>query len=318
MSLAKTRLSRMSRIGVGLVGLPCMIMIMACGSDEMPSVTDLGFRAEGSILDHMVAEGVAHALSDEGWFQTPSSTVPGSADVRLATEVARDLFARFGPHFRPTLEAQSGRTIDFSRLEPMGRVFFSETPFEPLDPEEPLAIRAAFGSYYVVTFGYDSYATVSMAISEYASELPVVDGVYRMPPQSGNIVRIIGIDPYQTYGSPIAPEGRIASLLQDSGARLARVPRFIRQGWDWAPQYGSWLVELDRAIAVQSQDGSTKQTRALFLDRDGSWRLPGGIPAQPRLAGELPGRSQALHLLVKPGLQVPGGAVTLPGGAAAP
>lgn len=151
-------------VGSGVV-LFLMLAVSAC-ADDHPSKALLEpvVRAEAPLASDIVEAVPPRWLSSEGFFEALPSNTPHSADPDLALEVAVDLVSRLGPFFRPTLEAQAGRAIDIPRLEPVGRVYLAESPYESIPITEPLGLRAALGSYYIIPFGYDGESLVSVAV----------------------------------------------------------------------------------------------------------------------------------------------------------
>jgi hypothetical protein len=134
----------------------------------------------------------------------------------------------------------------------------------PDDVSDP--VRRAYGSWWLVSLcDPSSAATVSVAVSVYATALEIVDGRLVFPFSQGNEFLMLGI-PRELGTLPVSPEDAVAAVATASSALVSAVPALEAPlPSDGMPQMARWHVVLDHPSALRAVQGSTLHRRADYF-----------------------------------------------------
>jgi hypothetical protein len=267
---------------------PFVLMVAAvisgCGDDSrrLPAapVPEADTRAA-------LTTAVSAELDEQGLFRLGGPTAPPQPVIDESRARALALaFAR--THVRgmqATLERDHGASIDVASLAPCGRVFYAETPFEPLPAEVPSFYHRMYGPWWLVTLcGRGRTAQVSVAVSGYADELQVIEGRLAYPSVSGGEFRVLGIPRARHDALPLSPERAVQLAAQLTKHRVAAVPELVAPGPAFYPQTARWHLKLEAPAAIRVRRGTQLVTREAGDVFAGVVRFV--LAAQPSLAAE--------------------------------
>jgi hypothetical protein len=221
-------------------------------------------------LSRFLAGDAATRLDASGALVMPAEPPTRSSRPTVSRAQAQQLaavFARqFGPLIRSTIERDHRGPIDFAHLTLCGRVFYADAPLEDLPDKVSDPVRRSYGSWWLVTLCDPSnMATVSIAVSVYATGLTIVDGRLRFPFSQGSEFVMLGI-PRRLGALPVSPEDAVAAVATTSSALVAAVPTLEAPlPTDGMPQMARWHVVLDHPSSLRVVQGSTVHRRADYF-----------------------------------------------------
>jgi hypothetical protein len=226
-------------------------------------------RPDDSGVDRAYVTGAAAAALDaDGRFRLETGSGwqrPELSEVQAAA--LADVYAfRLAPTLPSWFERHRGAKIDFASLRRCGRAFYAFSPYvEP--PDALLAGRVnAVASRWMFTYcdGEESPA-ISVAVATTATHLRIVNGRIDGSTWRGMEFHGAGI-PLGTT-APILPERAAERLAQESGARVASVPRLMLTGVGYFPQSARWMLDLDRDVTARNPQGVGRSGRQFFVGR---------------------------------------------------
>jgi hypothetical protein len=192
-----------------------------------------------------------------------------------AAELAIAWARTYGRYFRPYLERDHARSIDFNALEVVSPVWYAASVYEPVPPEAHPAYRHAFGPHYLLYLGKGDEPVLGVSVAAFARSSIDPSGTLVDPPDSGNEVIAYGVPPGWGFSLPVSAEQAVRIAAEASGARVAEAPQMMNPDRDHHPYWARWKVSLDRAVTVRPRSGApARATRELYVGRRGVVELP--------------------------------------------
>jgi hypothetical protein len=235
------------------------------------------------------------------------------SDEQAARDLAPAYINTFAslPEFREPLELQRGAPINLVALRAAMRVEFAETPYEVLPDSAPRWLRRSLGSAFVVRLTEAGVPAVAVSVARHATELFVVDGRVRFPPDAGGEFQAFGMRADPGYSSPIGPERATEVAARLTGAKITELPILLRPLSRFAMTFARWKLVLDREITVvERATGIERRTQVLYVGLQPIAGVPGGNPAALFIASaEQPGedtlQAGATYTIgIRPGIPV--------------
>ena len=247
---------------------PCALSLIttlaACSAD-----TPTQAAATPSAVRQAVTGAAAAALGNDGRIQL--SATPSAGGERELTAQEAVLFTdswvrHYAPTIRSWLESTHGARLDMRSLTNCGRALYARSAFEPPPKSIPNVYRRVHGPWWLLTYcDADGLPSVSVAISAWATELSMLDGILHFPSVSGTEFVAIGIPLGQVGEYPSSPEAAILKATGQTGARVSEVPELITPlPTEGPPQLARWRVTLERPSSVHARSGD-RETRELFF-----------------------------------------------------
>jgi hypothetical protein len=193
------------------------------------------------------------------------------------------------PGILPAIEKERRAGIDPSQLHSCGRTFYAEPSVEPLPATVTPAIRRAYGPWWLVTLcGKAGSPEVSIAVSAFATDLSIRNGLLVYPPDGGEFFHPLGIPIDRSDGIPGPPEDAIAQLADRTGLRINQLPHLVFLPRT-LPQRGYWRLMLEAPGEFNTTDRVTRQSEIVYYSTDaegphrghrGSWLETQGDPRE--------------------------------------
>lgn len=263
--------------------LVCAALLAACndqGSDPPP-------LDSGDIRTFVTAE-VAQQLAPEGSFPLlPPDPEPYPQISReRGAEIALAWARTYGRFFRPYLERDHGRRIDFDALRVVSPVWYAGAVYEPVPANVHPGYRNAFGPHYILYLGSEGEPVLGVSVAAFAQSYVDAKGLLADPARSGNEVIAYGVPPGWGFSMPVSPEQAVRIVGTASGARAAEPPDLINPHRDYHPYHAKWKVSLERPVAVRTRaGGGTRTTREIYVGSRGELLVPRTV--QPNEGGRL-------------------------------
>lgn len=195
------------------------------------------------------------ALQDDGRFALVTPVRPNEITAIRAQQLALAWAKDIGPQLRNSLEEEHDAKIDFAKLRPCGRVFYADTPFEPVSADIPLGVRRWVASHWLVGLcGPNGELTVSLAVAALATDLEIVGGSLGLSqPDGGNEFFAMGVP--ADWDSPVglSPERAVAQLAEATGKRVTAVPTLLGAAPAEAyPQGAVWRLDVESPASLKT------------------------------------------------------------------
>jgi hypothetical protein len=246
------------------------------GAKPRPLVT-----ADTSLL---TAE-VATALQD-GKFALAGPDATDQVSEPQARAIARAWIREGLPYLVRRLEQQRGASIDKHGLRDCPRVYYGESPYEPLsDVSDAGVARRTYGPWWLVPLCAGGEPQVLLGIAAYATNIRLENGSIRLPKYAGAefVWRSVPVG----GDLPVPPEAAANEVARATGSKVASVPRLILPNFrDGSPAAARWSMSVRPAPAVGVNGRAVSRPTNLFLGPDG----PGGyeVAALQRAAADQP------------------------------
>lgn len=236
-------------------------------------------RWDVSTLQAHLAGSALLALGSDGRFAPEAvggTAAPREVPRDRAAPLAAAFLETFGRGFLEGLQEEHGGPVDIRALEPCGRVFLAETPYEAFPPDTPPWVRRVHGSWWLVTFcGPRRDRQVSVAVSALATRVEIDDTggvVYPFDDQS-TLFLVLGI-PRRLGELPPEPEHAILAASRVAGKKVVAVPRLIAPAVGSFPQVARWQIVLEQDASLPlAERVSTRVTDTLYYGVE-SFRTP--------------------------------------------
>jgi hypothetical protein len=255
-------------------------VLPAIGCRSEPPTARPSVMEQGPLARYVTPELAARVTADgEFALSRPPFESPEEIGEAQARELAR-LWARDFAFMREDeLEESRGAQIDVRRLQPCGRAYYVDTPYEPIqDASVPRPARKALGAAWLFTLCSGSdVAEVSLSVSA-LSDIKVVNDSLRFPAVMGTDFFPWGIP--KGRAMPISPEDAVRQVSLASGMRVSAEPRLIRRGGIMAANFAQWAIELEGPVSARTIKGRQLRSSAvLFLsfapeDRPSAYAVP--------------------------------------------
>lgn len=227
--------------------------------------------AAGDIRSFVTAE-VAGQLTPDGRFP-PRNVAPEpypQISHARAAEIALAWARTYGRFFRPYLERDYGRRIDFGALTVVSPVWYAAAVYEPMPPEAHVGSRNAFGPHYLLYLGHGGEPVLGVSVAAFAQSYLRSDGRLADHFESGNEVIAYGVPPAWGFSLPVSAEQAVRIAAAASGARAAEAPELLNPHRDYHPYHAHWKVVLERPVTVREHTtGAKRLTRELYVGRRG-------------------------------------------------
>lgn len=192
-----------------------------------------------------------------------------------AAEIAIAWARTYGRYFRPYLESDHGRSIDFDALDVVSPVWYAAAVYEPAPPEAHPAYRHAFGPHYLLYLGNRGEPVLGVSVAAFARSSIDSLGKLEDPVESGNEVIAYGVPPGWGFSLPVSAEQAARIAAEASGARVVAAPQLMNPHRDYHPYWARWKVSLDRAVSARPRSGApVRATREVYVGRHGVLELP--------------------------------------------
>lgn len=188
-------------------------------------------------------------------------------------------------------EKMRGARINFEVLQPCGRAYFAETPYEePADNLPPSLTNLASPRWIVTYCEADANPSLSVAIAAAATYLSYEGPGFERSNIKGQFK---GME-FKALGVPVgktltpSPERAVTLLAEASGKRVTAVPALVLPGMPLGPWGARWMIVQEGAVKVRSSTGDTASLRTLFVGREVlDVQLFRGLPATVNDAREV-------------------------------
>ncbi|HEX2078988.1 MAG TPA: hypothetical protein VHG08_14795 [Longimicrobium sp.] len=264
--------------------LVCAASLAACGDQPSnPQPLD-----PGDIRTFVTAE-VAAQLARDGHFplRDPDPEPYPQISREQAAEIALAWARTYGKFFRPYLERDHGRRIDFDALTLVSPVWYAGAVYEPVPPDAHPGYRNAFGPHYILYLGSGGDPVLGVSVAAFAQSSVTPQGLLSHPDHSGNEVIAYGVPPGWGFSMPVSAEQAVRIAGASSGARAAETPELINPHQDYHPYHARWKVSLDRPVTVRGRsDGGIRSTRVIYVGAHGELLVPAAV--QPDEGRQLP------------------------------
>jgi hypothetical protein len=241
----------------------CTAMLpVACRDERAPT--------EPRLSSAWLTGNATEALGADGRFRLHTVQRHPLTEITAAqaTLIASTWTHSYGPWLRGAFEQDRGASVDPRRVEPCGRVFYADTPYQDLPPTASHTIQTVFGPWWLVTLCDERGPAVSLAVSAYSTNLQVHGGTIT---GIGNELFATGI-PTKLSSVPISPEEAVQLAVSETGARVSEVPSLVMAPRPSSPQTAKWLITLDRPIAIRGlHSGTTRTTNTIFVGFEDTW-----------------------------------------------
>jgi len=251
---------------------PILVVAFVAASVILGGCTRASSGARGYLTTadtSVVTADLARSLSSSGQFvlSGPSGgTFPELSEDRVRN-IARLWVKQFFPWVRGSIEAARGEKIDASRLGVCSRIYYAESPYEPLDETvDGGAARRAYGPWWVVPLCIKGAPQVLLGVASYATDIEILNDHILLPRFSGSEFVWRGIPP--SVGElPVSPERAARLAAQRTGSRVASVPRLVMPHFrDGGPALARWELTLTPAVRVRTAQGEQPMTETrLFV-----------------------------------------------------
>jgi hypothetical protein len=171
-------------------------------------------------------------------------------------------------HYR-TLTGQRGADIGLTGLKACGRSLYASSPFTPPPSDVVAPARRPYGPWWLVTMCSNTGTPeLSVAVSAWATELRLENGVLHYPSEAGNEVFALGIPLGHVGEYPMAPEIAVTFAAREVGKRVSSPPQLVvPHGDDGPPQYARWHLGLEGPAMLLFEDGKTASRSAIYVAR---------------------------------------------------
>lgn len=258
----------------GALALGCL---SACDAPPRPTEASLQQRTPQTTLVGSVTPSLHGSISN-GMIRTDERIDAASAEITTAraAELAVAFAAKYGPYMRAVIERAAGVPIDFSRLQPLGRVFLAASPYEPLPARYSRAKARTVGAYYVVTLAQDGVPIVAVTVTALGSDIALDRGKLRMAPRRGNEFRMVPVGQNREF--PMSPENAVRLASEQTGALARELPQLVAPAaGTFTAHYSRWRVVLDRQ--VRTLEGT--ETDTVYVDWTGRTEARSVLDTRP-------------------------------------
>jgi hypothetical protein len=237
----------------------------------------------------VVTADVARSLSSSGQFvlSGPSGGTLHELSEDRARNIARLWVKQFFPWVRRSIETARGGKIDPSRLRVCSRIYYAESPYEPLDETaDGGAARRAYGPWWIVPLCVEGVPQVFLGIASYATDIEIRNDQILLPRFGGSQFVWRGI-PTSVGELPVSPERAAQLAAQRTGSRVASVPRLVMPHFrDGGPALARWELTLTPAVRLRTAQGEPPMTETrLFVGPEVAGQLAPVLlraaPSQP-------------------------------------
>jgi hypothetical protein len=264
--------------------LVCVALLAAC-DDQASNPQPLD---PGDIRTFVTAE-VAEQLAPDGRFplREPDAEPYPQISRERAAEIALAWARTYGRYFRPYLERDHGRSIDFDALSLVSPVWYAGAVYEPVPADAHPGYRNAFGPHYILYLGSGSEPVLGVSVAAFAQSYMDAEGHLADHGRSGNEVVAYGVPPGWGFSMPVSAEQAVRVAGASSGARVAEAPELINPHRDYHPYHARWKVSLDRPVTVRGRsDRVARSTRVIYVGARAELLVP--VVMQPDEGGQLP------------------------------
>jgi hypothetical protein len=198
---------------------------------------------------------IASQLTAAGLFTLTGPTDADELSEPQVRAIARAWIQDGFSKLQPRLEAQRGSKIDGSRLRDCARVYYGESPYEPVqDTSDGGIARRTNGPWWLVPLCAGDEPQVLLGIAAFATDIRLENGGIRLPRFSGGefVWRAIraGTD------LPVTPEFAANAAARATAAKVNSVPRLILPTFrDGSPAAARWSMSLSLPAAVSTAGG---------------------------------------------------------------
>ena len=235
-------------------------IVGACGENTPLS-------GEGNLLRSHLTGAAAAALDANGQFVLDQSPAWQREELdAAAAESLSDVYVRtFAPTAASLFERAHGGPINFDNLTRCGRVLYGETPYEMPESNMPDALLNFAASRWFVSYCDGALPVLSIAVAATATHVRIVNGRFDPMSLRGGEFDKEGIPRGST--APMSPEAGATLLANESGRRIAAVPRLILPGVGYFAQSGRWLLELESPVSSEASNGRSRAETRYFVGR---------------------------------------------------
>lgn len=240
------------------------LMIAGCDDPRPASVEPF---VKPTALQSSVVGAAAAALGSDGKFALAAQVNPVRRELSAAEASALSAawLHGYAPMIREHLENEHGGPLRLADLRQCGRPLYARSPLDPAPDSIPAPFTRPFGPWWLITFCAGRTPSVSVAVSAWATELRLQNGVLRFPLVSGNEFVATGIPAGHSGEFPSAPEDAVAYAAGRFSRRIAAVPELVMPlNTVGMPQSARWRLRLERSVAVRT-DKTLGETDELYV-----------------------------------------------------
>lgn len=264
-----SRSAQCSRVTQRIVVLAATTIVCGCSRD----IAGVKPRPAATADISLLTPDVAQKLTARGMFALATPDASDELSEAQARAIARAWVRNGLPFVQPRLETQRGSAINAPRLSDCSRIYYGESPYEPLaDMTDAGVARRTYGPWWLVPLCAGEEPQVLLGIAAYATDIRVEDGSLRLPKFSGGEFVWRGI----AVGAdlPISPEAAANAVARSTGSKIASVPRLILPSFrDGSPAAARWLMTLSPAPTVSVKGQSPSSPTDLYMGPVGPGRL---------------------------------------------
>jgi hypothetical protein len=238
------------------------LLVIACRDERAPT--------EPRLASAWLTGRAAEALAPDGRFRLnavqrhPMSEITSSQAVQIASVWTHTN----GPWLQHAFEQDRNAPVDSRRVAQCGRVVYADTPYQDLPPTASHTIETVFGPWWLVTLCDERGPAISVAVSAFAKNLTVGNGVVT---GIGNELFATGI-PTKLSSVPMSPEEAVQLAVSETGARVSEVPTLVMGPRPASPQTAKWLITLDRPISIRGvHSGVTRTASTILVGFEDTW-----------------------------------------------
>lgn len=267
---ARTHLLPQGSPGLKLLGI-LGALVAGCDAPVGPTAP-----YSPNVRAHVTGRALAN-LDGDGRFQlqepsisTPYPMITSAMAFEMANAYVRTFLFPSPPSclnqcIGAFIESRHGTRIDFSRVTAEERMYFAISAYEPVPDSIPMPTRREVGHQYLAHLLEGKQAIGSLAVAAFNTDVSVQEGKLRLPIFGGNHFFATGIPRGSFDLLPASPEAVVELVAQQTGIKVAEVPRLILPRRPIAAVSARWELVLERPSTFLTGSGRQVQSDVIYV-----------------------------------------------------
>lgn len=211
----------------------------------------------------VVIPTILRSLDENGQFPT-AEAIDGEIDARTANELARIWIRDYAKFTLTSFAIERGQSISLAGLGICGRAYHAKSPYAP---QQDVAVRKYFGSYWLVQICSADVPVISLAVSALNTDLEIREDTIRWPSVHGSDWYPVAL-PLGTKEFPLSPEAAVGIVADSSGRRADQIPELVLAGPPYMPQVARWRIHVEGNADIEElASGSRRSVPEIFVAR---------------------------------------------------